>query len=186
MRIIAGSARGRKIVAPDGQSTRPITDRAKEGIFNMLVSLGGVADTRVLDLYAGSGSFGLESLSRGAEHVTFVERGRPALVALRKNLQTLGFESRATVLGVSVEQALISLASSSFDLVFCDPPYADDPWTDLLERVPAPLLVGHASFEIPLATGWVERRRRTYGRAQILVAERDPSLGVSSSRRADA
>ncbi len=186
MRIIAGSARGRKIVAPDGQSTRPITDRAKEGIFNMLVSLGGVADTRVLDLYAGSGSFGLESLSRGTEHVTFVERGRPALVALRKNLQALGFESRATVLAVSVEQALISLASSSFDLVFCDPPYADDPWTDLLERVPAPLLVGHASFEIPLTAGWVERRRRTYGRAQILVAERDPSLGVSSPRRADA
>jgi 16S rRNA (guanine966-N2)-methyltransferase len=178
MRIIAGSARGRRLVAPAGRSTRPITDRAKEGIFNMLMSLGGVEDMQVLDLYAGAGSFGLECLSRGASHVTFVERGRPAATALRRNLESLGFQDRATVLTVSVEQALLSLAAgpgadgSSFDLAFCDPPYADDPWPDLMLRVPARLLVGHASTEIPLGPGWAEVKRRSYGRAQVLMAER--------------
>ncbi len=184
MRIIAGSARGRRIVAPEGRSTRPITDRAKEGIFNMLVSLGGVEDAVVLDLYAGAGSFGLECLSRGAQHVTFVERSRPALGALRKNLETLGFDSRATVLAVPVEQALVSLASLGheaslggedslpFDLAFCDPPYAEDPWSELLAKVPAGMVIGHASKEIPLPAGWKELRRRTYGRAEVLIAER--------------
>lgn len=181
MRIIAGSARGRRLVAPEGRSTRPITDRAKEGIFNMLMSLGGVEGLRVLDLYAGAGSFGLECLSRGASQVTFVERGRPALEALRTNLDRLGFGDRALVSPTSVEQALLSFGPPTaaagpddlpFDLAFCDPPYADDPWSDLLARVPAPLLVGHAAAEIPLGPGWHELRRRSYGRARVVVAER--------------
>ena len=182
MRIIAGSARGRPLLAPEGQSTRPITDRAKEGIFNMLASLGGVDELDVLDLYAGAGSFGLECLSRGAAAVTFVERGRTAQQALRKNLETLGFGAQATVLGISVEQALVSLADRAFDLVFCDPPYGDDPWSELLTKVPAPLLVGHAATEIALLEGWVERRRRTYGRARILIAEREQPDRVETDR----
>ena len=72
MRVISGSARGRKLQAPPGRGTRPITDRAKEGIFNMLESLGGVGDAVVVDLFAGSGSFAIESLSRGAARAVFV------------------------------------------------------------------------------------------------------------------
>lgn len=168
MRVIGGSARGRKIAAPPGQGTRPITDRAKEAIFNMLVSLGGVEDARVLDLFAGSGSFGLECLSRGAAHVVFVERNRAAAAVIEANLELLGFGSRATVVTTSVGSALDSV--SAVDIAFCDPPYADDPWPELLPRIPADLLVAHADHEIDLVAPWVEVRRRAYGRSKIVIA----------------
>ncbi len=170
MRVIAGTARGRKLLAPPGRHTRPITDRAKEGIFNMLESLGGVADAVVVDLFAGSGSFGIESLSRGAERVVFVERDRDAAAILTRNLEVLGFTERATVLQRSVVAALGDLPES--DLAFCDPPYADDPWPELLGALRADLLVGHADRPIPLTDRWREVKRRRYGKAQIVIARR--------------
>lgn len=169
MRIISGSAGGRKIVAPEGRNTRPITDRAKEGIFNMLMSLGGVSDAVVFDLFAGSGSFGLECLSRGASRVTFVERGREAQRVIAQNLDTLGFGDRATIMATSAESALSTLGHA--DLIFCDPPYADDPWSVLLDSLDGDLLVGHGSSPIELTDRWVEVRRRKYGRAHIVIAE---------------
>ena len=87
MRVVAGHARGRKLVGPDTRTTRPLTDRAKEGLFS---ALGSVEDLAVLDLYAGSGSIGIEALSRGAIRAVFVENGRQALAALRRNLEVLG------------------------------------------------------------------------------------------------
>ncbi|MEL6980907.1 MAG: RsmD family RNA methyltransferase [Actinomycetota bacterium] len=170
MRVVSGTARGRKLRAPEGQGTRPITDRAKEGIFNMLGSLGGVEGLVVADLWAGSGSFGIESLSRGAERAIFVERGREALACLRDNLATLGFEDRATVITGSLPGILTGM--EPVDIAFCDPPYADDPWADLLDLVPADLVVGHAEREVPLPDGWEELRRRDYGRARIVIAKR--------------
>lgn len=170
MRVISGSARGRKIQAPPGLGTRPITDRAKEGIFNMLESLGGVAEATVVDLFAGSGSFGIECLSRGADRVVFVERNRTAVATLEANLATLGFEDRSTVVCGPVAGALSGLPSA--DIAFCDPPYADDPWLELLEALRADLLVGHAERPIPLTERWTELRRRSYGKAQIVIAER--------------
>ncbi len=170
MRVVSGTARGRKLVAPDGGGTRPITDRAKEGIFNMLVSLGGVEGLVVADLWAGSGSFGIESLSRGAERAIFVERGREALACLRENLATLGFEDRATVITGSLPEAAAGIGP--VDIAFCDPPYADDPWPELLALVPADLVVGHAERAVELPDGWEELRRRDYGRAKIVIAER--------------
>lgn len=171
MRIIAGTARGSRIQAPAGRSTtRPITDRAKESVFNMLVSLGGLDGAVVLDLYAGSGSFGLESLSRGAAAVTFVERDRRALAALRSNLARLGFDDLSTVIAAPVEVALPGLGPA--DIAFCDPPYAADPWLELQRRVDAELLVGHAESPVALTDRWVEVRRRTYGRSQIVIARR--------------
>lgn len=169
MRVIAGSARGRSLLAPEGSDTRPITDRAKEGIFNMLGPIIELADCRVLDLYAGSGSFGIECLSRGAAHATFVERSRLAAATIQRNLDTLGFADQATVLTSTVETALRTV--SPVELAFCDPPYADDVWAELLPLIPAEILVGHASFDIPLSPEWVELRRRTYGRARIVIAE---------------
>ena len=181
MRVVSGTARGRKLRAPDGRGTRPVTDRAKEGIFNMLVSLGGVEGLVVADLWAGSGSFGIECLSRGAERVTFVERGREALACLRGNLETLGFTDRATVVAGSVEASLPGLGP--VDLAFCDPPYADDPWPGLLEalaRLPADLLVGHAERDVELVPPWEEVRRRRYGKARMVIARRSEE---STSRK---
>lgn len=169
VRIIAGTARGRKLVAPPGQNTRPITDRAKEGIFNMLASLGGVEDCVIVDLYAGSGSFGIECLSRGAASVTFVEQGRDAVATIRKNLETMGFEDRATILPTSVMLAAPSLGRA--DVAFCDPPYKLAVWEELFLNVKADVLVGHAERTIELSNGWSELRRREYGRAKILIAE---------------
>ncbi len=171
MRVVSGTARGRRLKAPDGRGTRPITDRAKEGIFNMLGSLGGVEDLVVADLWAGSGSFGIEALSRGAERAIFVERGREALACLRDNLATLGFEDRATVIPGSVPTVVAGL--EDVDLAFCDPPYADDPWAEVLGRLRADLVVGHAERTVELPPGWEEVRRRDYGRARIVIARRE-------------
>ncbi len=173
MRVIAGSARGRRLRSPEGRGTRPITDRAKEGIFNMLGSLGGVEGLAVADLWAGSGSFGIEALSRGADRAIFVERGREALACLRDNLATLGFDDRAIVVPGSVLTVVPTL--EPVDLAFCDPPYADDPWAELLDVVAADLVVGHAEREVALPPPWSELRRRDYGRARIVIAERSPS-----------
>ncbi|MDH3680765.1 MAG: RsmD family RNA methyltransferase [Acidimicrobiia bacterium] len=170
MRVIAGTARGRRIEAPPGTGTRPITDRAKESIFNMLVSLGAIVDAEVVDLYAGSGSFGIECLSRGAARVTFVERARAAGATIEANLARLDFADRATVEVGPVERALDRLPSA--DLAFCDPPYGSDVWPDLLSRLDAEIVVGHAERDIPLPAGWEELRRRTYGRSHIVIARR--------------
>ena len=170
---MSGSARGRKLEAPDGRGTRPITDRAKEGIFNMLMSLGGVEGLVVADLWAGSGSFGIEAISRGAERAIFVERDRAALACLGRNLANLGFEDRATVVPGSVLTVLPTLGP--IDIAFCDPPYADDPWAELLGGLSADLVVGHAEREVELPPGWDEVRRRRYGRANIVIAERPAS-----------
>jgi 16S rRNA (guanine966-N2)-methyltransferase len=119
MRVIAGTAKGRRLKTPSGLGTRPMTARAREALFS---SLGQrVQGAAVLDLYAGSGSLGIEALSRGAASVTFVERSRQALEALRANLGATGFE--ATVVAGDAAAA-ISRLSGDFDLVFVDPPFA--------------------------------------------------------------
>ncbi len=174
MRVIGGSARGRKLKAPPGGGTRPITDRAKEAIFNMLSSLGALAEgDAVLDLYAGSGSFGIESLSRGASSATFVEQDRAAAAVLSANLAQLGFDDRSQVIVAPAERALRTLAAEPpIAVAFCDPPYAIDPWAELIPALPASVMVGHAEAEIPLPDGWEALRRKTYGRSHIVIAER--------------
>ncbi len=121
MRIIAGQAKGRRLVAPRGEQTRPMQDRVKEAIFSSLGTR--VIDTDVLDLYAGTGSMGLEALSRGAHRVVFVERDRHALKALRTNCENVGLGGDVVVGDV---RQYLARASQTFDLVFVDPPYADD------------------------------------------------------------
>lgn len=174
MRIIAGQARGRRIQAPEGHGTRPMTDRARESTFNMLASLGGLDGAVVLDLYAGSGSLGLEALSRGAARVTFVEADRRAAATLSTNLATLGFADRAVVVVGQVQRALATAGPA--DVAFCDPPYAEDPWPELLAAVPAPLVVAHSEADLDVPPGWEVLRRRRYGRAAVTIVERlDPS-----------
>jgi len=110
-------------VAPVGPLTRPTADRVREALFSVL---GDIADFRVLDLFAGTGALGIEALSRGAAHATFVENARPALRALGKNIHTLALEAATTVLPIAVERALKTppWKPEAFDLIFLDPPYA--------------------------------------------------------------
>ncbi len=124
MRVIAGEAKGRTLVAPKGTGTRPATDRIRETLFAILEpSLPGA---RVLDLFAGAGTLGIEALSRGAARATFVERGAAAIDALRKNIAGTGFSDRADVVAANVLAFLDRTGpAASYDLVFLDPPFAD-------------------------------------------------------------
>ena len=121
MRIIAGEWRGRPLVAPAGQGTRPTADRTRETLFSMLASrLGSFDGLRVADLYAGSGALGLEALSRGAAHATFVDNDPKALSAIRTNVLAFKADNRADVRSLSAANLA---PSQPFDLVFADPPY---------------------------------------------------------------
>ena len=120
MRIISGEWRGRPVDAPRGQATRPTSDRAREALFSMLASrLGSFEGLRVADLFAGSGALGLEALSRGAAHCTFVETDRAAIEALRRNVERFGAAGRVDVR----QQSALSAGGGPFDLVMIDPPY---------------------------------------------------------------
>jgi 16S rRNA (guanine966-N2)-methyltransferase len=123
VRVIAGKAKGRTLVAPRGGATRPATDRIRETLFAILEPQ--LAGARVLDLFAGAGTLGIEALSRGAVHATFVERGKEAVGALRKNLAATHFTDRASVVEANVLSFLNEPPVEPFDLVFCDPPFDD-------------------------------------------------------------
>lgn len=127
MRIIAGKAGGRRLKSPDTNATRPVTDRVREAVFSSIGSW--VEDSVVGDLYAGSGSFGLEALSRGAASAVFVERGRKAIQALRQNIELVGLGG--TVIESTVSDYLAK-ANHRFHLVFLDPPWPDP--TEEMER----------------------------------------------------
>ena len=171
MRIIAGTHRGRRIAAPKGRDTRPTSDRVRENAFNLI---GPVDEAEVLDLFAGSGAMGLEALSRGAAHVTFVEHDRDACRVIGANLDTLGVE--AIVLQLDAVRAL-EQERSAYDLVLCDPPYDYD-GTRLarhLARVLTDdgLLVWESSSREPApeVPGLRERTTRTYGSARLTLLE---------------
>lgn len=138
MRVIAGTARGRRLGAPVGAGTRPTTDRVREATFNALVSLGAVEGARVLDAFAGSGALGIEALSRRASTCTFVERDRAARAVIEANLATTGLSERARVVG---DDAVAHLArvEDVFDLVLFDPPRAEADWPVLLDAARARL-----------------------------------------------
>jgi len=123
MRVISGSARGRKLKGPPSNATRPMADKIRGALFNSLGSLG-VEPTSVLDLYAGTGSIGIEALSRGAMKADFVEQTRDACQVIRDNLASTGFAGIGTVHQVPAK-AFISGARASYDFVIMDPPYAD-------------------------------------------------------------
>lgn len=132
VRIIAGRWRGRRLHTVPGNEVRPTADRAKQTLFDVIRDL--VPDTRVLDLYAGSGNLGLEALSRGARRLVAVERAPDALTVLRRNLALLGCADQVEVVRADAFGYLRG-AGRVFDLVFADPPYADGVETKLLERI---------------------------------------------------
>lgn len=106
MRVISGSARGRKLVAPEGSTTRPTSDRVREATFNAIGSLGAVQEAAVLDLFAGSGAMGIEALSRGAARATFVDHDLAARRAIEANLTSCGLTHAVEVVAATAEQFL--------------------------------------------------------------------------------
>ena len=179
-RVIAGSARGRRLAVPPGEGTRPTSDRAREGLFSTWESLrGSLAGARVLDLYAGSGAVGLESLSRGAAAALLVEGDQAAVKTILANVRTLSLPG-AEVRSGQVEKVIAAGAPTRpYDVLFMDPPYAV---TDAeLGEILITLRTGGWLAEGTLATvergtrggefGWPEGfaplRERRYGEATL-------------------
>jgi 16S rRNA (guanine966-N2)-methyltransferase len=174
VRVISGTAGGRRLVAPEGRTTRPTSERAREATFNALGSMGVVVDASVLDLYAGSGALGIEALSRGAATATFVDSDRLAARAVAANLATCGLADQATVVATAVERYLADAAraGSRFDLALVDPPYDFVAWAELLPTIPADLVVAEAPRSLEPIDGWEVLRTRRYGRAWVTLLER--------------
>jgi 16S rRNA (guanine966-N2)-methyltransferase len=168
VRIVAGEWGGRRIDAPRGGDTRPTTDRTREAWMSAVAP--ELPGARVLDLFAGSGALGLEALSRGAEHATFVENAPSALRVLQANLASLGAADRSTVVRTDALRYVRGLDALAFDVAFADPPYARGIAAALveafLERPFARLLcVEHRRTDpLPAAPGSRERR---YGDTQL-------------------
>lgn len=123
MRVIAGKARRLPLIAPEGKDTRPTTDRIKETLFNILQE--DVPGCEFLDLFSGSGGIGIEALSRGAKHATFVEFNKDALSCIKANLHKTRLIEQATILPVEVTYAISKLEKQGqvFDIIYADPPY---------------------------------------------------------------
>ncbi len=130
MRIIAGRYKGRTIETVRDLSVRPATDRVRETIYNILSHRMDLDGIRVLDLYAGSGSLGFEALSRGAAHVTFVEKSPSVIQHLRQNIHLLGCQQEAELVEMD-GVAFVAKQDAQYELVFADPPYGDASTADL-------------------------------------------------------
>jgi 16S rRNA (guanine966-N2)-methyltransferase len=176
MRVVAGRLGGRRLVAPKGTGTRPTSDRVREALFSALGDLDGA---QVLDLFAGSGALGIEALSRGAARAVFVERARPALVALRANLEALQLAGDvAEVRAIDARGALraASRSGEKYDLVLVDPPYRLAPGLgreleEALVAVLAPgaFLVTESDRRAPLDLRLAITRERRYGDTLIRI-----------------
>jgi 16S rRNA (guanine966-N2)-methyltransferase len=140
VRVITGSAKGRKLVPVAGDGTRPITDRVKTALFNILA--GFVEDARFLDLFAGTGGVGIEALSRGASSVVFVERGRKALEAVRRNLEITGLRDKAELVhGDAFHYVKNAPSEDAFDYVYVAPPQYQGMWAKMLLALDASHIV---------------------------------------------
>lgn len=176
-RLIAGAAGGRRLSVPPGSSTRPTSDRAREGLFGTILSeLGSLDGTKVLDLYAGSGAVGLEALSRGAGAVTLVESDARAAGVIQANIRSVGLPG-ATVVTSRVERFL-SGPRGPHDLVFADPPYAvtAEEITKVLTLLTEGWLAAGALVVVERATrsgdldwppGYMPGKSRRYGEASF-------------------
>ena len=132
LRIVAGSLRGSKLAVPDRDGLRPTSDRVRETLFNWLAPT--IAGARCLDLYAGTGALGIEALSRGAGECVFVERDRGLCEGLQRNIARLHVEN-ARVVNADADRFLAAAATRTFDLVFLDPPFAEELWAAAATRL---------------------------------------------------
>lgn len=176
MRVIAGSARGRQLLAPKNQRVRPTADRVKEALFSILVSrLGDFSGMRVLDIFAGTGNLGIEALSRGAEFALFIDSHRESAELIRRNLEGTKLADQAKVVVQEAAAALkwLSRGEPPFHLVFLDPPYGEGHTQRLLEILSTSPVVDagttvvaefSAKEDVPTRFGRLaESERRVYG-----------------------
>ncbi|MEO6092795.1 MAG: 16S rRNA (guanine(966)-N(2))-methyltransferase RsmD [Novosphingobium sp.] len=174
MRIIAGQWRGRRLIAPEGEATRPTADRTRETLFSMLASrLGGFEGLTAGDFFAGSGGLGLEALSRGAAHCLFVEQDPAAIRALRQNVAALRAQGQSDVRAASV--LALGPAKTPLDLLLMDPPYGSGAGVVALDRLTRLGWIGPASWisieagrdERVEVRGYVTDATREVGRARL-------------------
>ncbi|MFP5318315.1 MAG: RsmD family RNA methyltransferase [Acidimicrobiia bacterium] len=169
LRVVAGSAGGRRLSAPAGRRLRPTSERVREAVFASLGSLGAVEGATVLDLFAGTGAMGIEALSRGAARVTFVDDDPVAVGTISANLATTGFSPWATVVQGDAVRFLDG-CRETFDVALADPPYAFDGWREVLARLRARLAVLESGSVIELGPGWEAVRTRRYGDTVVTLA----------------
>ncbi len=190
MRIVGGSQRGRRLVAPPGDLVRPTSDRAREALFNILshgnLAASGLpfADRAVLDAFAGTGAFGLEALSRGASEAAFIESEREALAALRRNVSALGEEERAHV--VAGDATHPPRATFACAVAFLDPPYRSGlaaPAVSALAAAgwltPDALIIIEvaAREDLSMPGGFTLLDERVYGAARLVFLGRERAFG---------
>ncbi len=177
VRIVSGKFGGRKIEAPDTSRTHPMSERARGALFNSLA--GFVDGAEVLDAFAGTGALGLEALSRGARHATFIERDRIAQKVLAANITTLNCEDETTLIRTTVANWIETAGSSQFDLIFADPPYHDPQFSTaqkllgLLKPNGLMILSHPGRGEVPTKTGVVVVDNRSYGNAHLTFYRRE-------------
>ena len=183
MRIISGEAGGRKLREPKGMDTRPTTDKVKESLFNIIqFELEG---RRVLDLFAGTGQLGLEALSRGAEHCTFVDQRREAAALVKENVKLCRFEDRARVVQ-GESQAFLRACGEKFDVIFLDPPYQTNLLEQCIEKITRfDILREHGIIVCESGTEWTippleppyeAGREYRYGQIKLTVCRRAGSV----------
>lgn len=185
MRVIGGEFRGRRLQVPASRSVRPTSDRAREAIFDMLFSLGGVDGLQVADLFAGTGALGIEALSRGAASVTFVDNDPQSLQLVRDNLTAVGIpddprQGSATLVRADVD-SWVATTASRYDLILCDPPYAYQGWATLIADLPADLCVLESGTSIVHPEGWEVLRSKRYGGTIVTVIRSDRVTQKGSS-----
>lgn len=170
LRIISGSLGGRLIAAPDGKKTHPMSERVRNALFN---SLSGVEGMRVLDAFAGTGALGIEAISRGAAHATFVERDRVAQKVLAENIESLGISQNTKIIKAPVASWINTYEGDKFDLIFADPPYHDTQFSTAMNLMgllkPNGLMVlsRPGRSESPTKSGVVVVDNRGYGDAAL-------------------
>ncbi|HEU5121518.1 MAG TPA: 16S rRNA (guanine(966)-N(2))-methyltransferase RsmD [Candidatus Saccharimonadales bacterium] len=177
VRIISGIYKGRKLDAPDNNRTHPMSERVRNALFNSIGS--EIEDAAVLDAFAGTGAIGLEALSRGARHVTFIERDRLAQKILAKNIATIGAKNTTSIIHATVGNWLTTYSGEYFDIIFADPPY-HDPQFSTIEKLlgllkPGGLMVlSHPGRgEEPTKNGVVVVDNRSYGNAFLTFYRRE-------------
>lgn len=180
MRIVGGTAKGRKLFAPEGLDTRPTADRVRESVFNILSTR--VPDARVLDLFSGSGAMALEALSRGAAFAALVDASRAAFGVIRRNVDLVGWNDRCLLVNRDWRAALERLSGDAFSLVFLDPPYrmtevygeaATALWgRGLLTEDAILVMERRTGVPIPIPEGFEIFDERKYGEATVAFVRR--------------
>lgn len=184
MRVVAGKAKGRRLKSLKGENTRPTSDKVKESLFSILGGL--VMNAKILDLFAGTGSLGIEALSRGAEYAVFIDNDRNSVRVINENLNQCGFFEQALVIKKDVCSALVRLSveERGFDLVFLDPPYDTDWAEPVLDLVVEHHLLAEEALVIvesgkeneinPETPHLTKRREAVYGNSKLTFFDIKP------------